>query len=795
MGTSLMTAYSHLFRDLLVVALAWSRPTLLVAAIAIAGIIGFGILQTRRKRAAPMRLSSDKPQEQVSAPTIDPLETTRPKMLLDSIFLPTENGGVYFRSRGGVFTLNGEETYGLVSELVPRFLGKQTVAQLCESLDSQKREPARKLIATLLERRIVINHIEEITDLNTAIQERFAAQISFIEHHVEKPLQRFSKFRHSDILLTGSGMPLRTLALSLARNGLEKIILDSKVAQLERDEELTAMVEKSSSGGVPLKVERMSLDEVLAGKANSLQAICYASDVADLRAMASINEFSCASQIQFLPAFLFGGKAFIGPLVRAGHPGCWMCAMLRHSVNVAPDLEALIWRHFALGLPWTNDCQPGSSPSLRILGNLVGFEMFRLLAGHIPVETEGCVLSIDLETLENGSSRLLPHPNCLHCSKTKADDDRAYLSQAHTNTAAENAELAQKLKVIEPLVDAEFGIVRRFEDDDLVQLPLFQSAVTLARVPVKGEVSIPGYSIQSNAGARLDALLSAAKSYVALMPNRRRMWTGTSNQALQAGMNPLAERALSNWMGGPALPSEEPISWIYARSMGAGTMHLVKAGAVYSKTSLNSEGFEKTDAGIGLGFSFRQACGEAVLSLFAHEILKKTATREINLAEIAADEFTETNVNLKYLRNIFRHMDRQFRLLEFSHEGSGRVVLAFCPNDAGDPERITVGSAGILQRAAVVALTDLLALTLASHSIRTVEHYLPRSLGYVVDFSVLDARPQEAKTPQRSSDQSMNSVLLAFGGAFTDIVIANLTDEDLRRSNLVAVKALFVRAV
>jgi bacteriocin biosynthesis cyclodehydratase domain-containing protein len=792
MGASVMV-FPRLIREALPIALGSSPRARLVVAIVVAGIIGFAILRLRRQRASRESASSGKRQEQSPSHAIDPLEIVRPKMLLDSVFLPTEAGGVYFRSRGGVFTLNGKETYELVSELVPRFTGRQTVAELCENLDSQKREAARKLIATLLEKRIVINHVEEISDLSQAVRDKFAAQIEFIEHHADKPLQRFTQFRRSQILLTGSGMPLRILALSLARNGLERIILESRAAQLERDEEFSALKKEFDTRGMPLKVERMPLDEVLAGGSRPLNAICYASDVADLRVMASINKYSCANQTHFLPGFLFGGKAFIGPLVGSGQLGCWMCALLRHSANLQPDLEASIWRHLAFGLPWENDGQPGSNPSLRILGNLVGFEIFRLFAGHIPVETDGSVLSIDLETLENSTSRLLPHPNCPHCSRAQPDSDRAFLSQARADTAAENIDIGRKLELTAALVDPEFGIVRRFDDDDLVQSPLFQSAVICSRALGRKDGSISGYSIQSNAGARLDALLNVARLYVTLMPNRNRTWTGTRSEALQDGLNPLPERAVSNWMGGPALPPSGTVSWMHARSLGAGTVHLVNTGAVYSRSPINTEGFEKVDAGIGVGFTFRQACGHAILSLFAHEVLKRAATHEISFTEIAEDDFPDTNVDFQYLRNIFRHMNKSFRLLEFSHEGSVKVVLAFSPNDAADPQRIAVGTAALLQPAAVAALTDLLALSIGSNLNKSVEYYLPRSLGYIVDFSAFESCPQGLKALRLSNDQNMNSVLLAFGGAFTDIMIANLTDEDIRRSNLVAVKALFVR--
>lgn len=790
-----MMAFLCLLSRSSLVASGLSLRTFVFAALATAVVVAFGIRHLRRQHATRESAVFAGNQKQPAAGAMDRLETVRPKMLLDSVFLPTETGGVYFRSRGGSFTLNEAGTYELVTELVPRFLGKQTVAKLCDNLAAQRREPARKLITTLLERRIVIDHVEEISDLSQAIRDKFAAQIEFIEHHADRPLARFSQFRHSRILLTGSGIPLRILALSLARNGLEKIILDSRVVEIERDDEFGALRKEFELLGIPLTLERVSVDEVFAANSHSITAICYASDVAALQQMASINRFSCANRVHLLPGFLFGGKAFVGPLVRSDQAGCWMCALLRHSANVSPDLEALLWRHLALDLPWNNDGQPASSPSLRILGNLVGFEIFRFFAGHIPFETDNAVLSIDLETLENGTSHLLPHPNCPHCSKIRPDDDHTFLSEASINSPAENLDLARKLKLTEPLVDPEFGIIRRFDDDELVQLPLFQSAVILSRAPGRNEVSTPGYSIQSNAGARLDALLNAVSSYVTLTPNKGRFWKGTRKEALRAGLNPLPEQGLSNWMGGPALPSDRIVSWMYARFLGIGTIHVVNAGAVYSRSPVNTDGFEEANAGIGIGFTFRQACADAILSLFAHEVLKRVAIGEVNFNELLVDRFPESNVNFQYLRNVFRHMDRSFRILEFSHEGSGRVALAFSPNDVGNPSRIAVGTAGLSQPAAVVALTELLALTIGSPSIRTVEHYLPCSLGYVLDLPESGNRGEDLMGPQDPSHQNMNSILFAFGGAFTDIAVVNLTDEDTRRSNLIAVKALFVRGL
>ena len=82
----------------------------------------------------------------------------------------------------------------------------------------------------------------------------------------------------------------------------------------------------------------------------------------------------------------------------------------------------------------------------------MGFEMFRLFVGHIPIETDGAVLSIDIETLETGTSRLLPHPNCPHCSKDNPEVDRVFLTNARMDTARENLDVGPKLRMMALLV-------------------------------------------------------------------------------------------------------------------------------------------------------------------------------------------------------------------------------------------------------------------------------------------------------------------------------------------------------
>lgn len=101
-----------------------SLRTFIVGGLAVAVVIGFAILRLDRQRVSGETAASVTSQKQPSLRETERLEIVRPKMFLDSVFSPTEAGGVYFRSRSGSFTLNEAETYELVTEPAPRFLGR-----------------------------------------------------------------------------------------------------------------------------------------------------------------------------------------------------------------------------------------------------------------------------------------------------------------------------------------------------------------------------------------------------------------------------------------------------------------------------------------------------------------------------------------------------------------------------------------------------------------------------------------------------------------------------------------------
>ena len=106
-----------------------------------------------------------------------------------------------------------------------------------------------------------------------------------------------------------------------------------------------------------------------------------------------------------------------------------------------------------------------AGPSAAMLGNLLGYEVFRLTTGALAAETEGRLVLQDLDSLDVATEPLLPHPACPHCRSSAAPEE---LPEPTTDRAEAGlmAELAAGLAANGP---RPAGDVAPEEDADGVQ--------------------------------------------------------------------------------------------------------------------------------------------------------------------------------------------------------------------------------------------------------------------------------------------------------------------------------------
>jgi bacteriocin biosynthesis cyclodehydratase domain-containing protein len=714
------------------------------------------------------------------------LELVHPKLLHDSIFLPAEDG-IFFRSRNRKFILHQPGSYELMSQLAPLLSGTMTMDEICASFTSDLHTSIQLLIRVLLEQKIVIDHVQETSGLGQPILDAFRAQIEFIEHCATQPVARFERFRRSRILVAGSGVPLRSLAISLMRNGLETVVFDPSMAELDADGAILEVQRQLQVQGVSIALERAALKELLASGQPELAAIGYAADASDPREMLAINELCCRLPVALVPGFLFGGKAMVGPLVHSDFSGCWLCAILRHAGCVEASTEAWFWKCMALGNSWESDCRLASSASLRILGNMVGFELFRFLTGHISPETRGFVLSQSLETLETSRSRLLPHPFCPHCSMKNSDASR---NTPQKNVSRDSLSLQQRLTRLCRLIDSQLGIAKGYEDKDLPQIPLFRTSLVVSRQLRLVEGSLPGYSIESNMHARLNALMEAVRFYSVTLIDPRRMVTEADDAPSPRVFIPIQSSQLSGWMGGPAA-TDDHTCWMRAQLLGAtmGQEYLVPAAAVFTQAPLNQGTFEKVDTGIGAGFTLEEAGEDAARALLAHEMLKSIAKNDATLAEIDLPYLSAANADVRYLDQCFTQLHIRIRMLGSCHRLGYSVVLSFIRGDSAIHKKIAVGAAQSLEQAVVQSMTELLAISVGDRSLHTLNRYLPGSLGYCLDLPDNGAVQKSASIPG-PTEKCLTSTPGEVEQMSGRILLVELTPPDLSSCGLFVVKAL-----
>jgi putative thiazole-containing bacteriocin maturation protein len=623
----------------------------------------------------------------------------RPKLKQDSIFLPN-NDGVLFRNGGNVFFLKGASIYRWVSSLAPHLTGEHTLEELCRSLDPGRREMVVRLVHTLLEKGIVKDHVvEDLTTLPVAVRERFAPQIELIDHYAASPITRFKAFRQSRLLLAGSGVALRTLASSLARNGLETLFL----APTTGAEDLCRTVEEEvaslwgEGAGVLTSVERVS--PTCLGSEIDLSrfdVVAYCSNDGSLHDAHLLNERCFRAGVEFLPGFVFGGRSYIGPLVRPGSEGCWQCALMRLSANLEEGEAGSLWKRVALRGRLADEPFAAFATTARMMANSLAFELFKARTGHQLPESQGGLLVQDLETLESARVNLLAHPLCEVCAVSDPDSEAARLEDLVGGRCDRKVTAEEQLQNWYRFIDPRAGFARSFADEEAEQIPLRTTLLVMGHPaePAARPFRISAQSVESTAVARHQALLEAVNRYAQAVPDERRMVSGSYEELFESGKEPVAPDELSLWSGIQTFDRRAPSAWLPAYSTFSRRMRHVPAAAVYPQSALNRDtAFERAAAGQAVGLSYAEALTAGLLSALCFERLRDVLKGSAQIVSLDAETLRGDDADVSYLLKTLERLEGRVRLLELAGDVPVRVVLA-CTDakEAGGEEVIRVGS-------------------------------------------------------------------------------------------------------
>ncbi|WP_411117489.1 TOMM precursor leader peptide-binding protein [Streptomyces sp. 058-1L] len=658
--------------------------------------------------AAPSAPAPSAPAPAAPAPTgaFDALAGTRPRIRRDVLFTETP-GGVLFHNADGGFHLTGRTAYRFASLVVPHLTGQHRLDELCAGFGPAQGAMAAELVKTLYARGFARDIPATGSGTGTTgdgglpeeIAERFAAQIAYVDHYTDDAPARFARYRTTSVAILGDDETARWCALSLLRNGC------ARIGTTTPHDDVTA-----EAAGVGAQVDTVTAQAgtVPAGPGASW-ADLDGYDVVVVTgpgAGARTHRLLAAGVpegVTLIPAWLFGRRLIVGPLSTAASTGCRSCALLRLGANVDPGTAAELWSEAAGAVPPSGDALSG--PVAAMVGNLVGYEIFRLTTGALPAETDGQVLVQDLESLDVMAEPVQPHPRCARCASLDAREPAAALPDslalpvAPTVETARDAEaLVEELnRVSTALVRPYTGIFRRYDDEELTQTPLKLSRVEVA---LGGGVRrrIAAFDVHHLAGARMRALYAAAEVYVEhVVPLPVR---DLPQQALRT----LGPAALTTGGGTGA----EPTAWATATSLITKEPVRVPAAALRPFGPHNRDRAHLASrAGSGAGGSAVEAAGLGLLSALAHDALVRAVRGTTRVSPVAADG---SDPELVFLLKSAANLDIAVELLDLGEADrtSAHVVLAREAEGPSGQGRWAVG-AGLSRRTATAsALRDLL---------------------------------------------------------------------------------------
>ncbi|MFF6833759.1 TOMM precursor leader peptide-binding protein [Streptomyces sp. NPDC012438] len=663
---------------------------------------------------------------------------TRPRVRRDVLFTETPKGVIFHNADGG-FQVGSPSAYRFATLLVPHLDGSRTVAEICEGFKEPQKAMVGSLVKALYSRgfaRPVPDPAEGDASVEPAVAARFAQQIAYVDHYVDGAESRFAAFRNTRVAVLGDGQVARWCALSLIRNGCASVGVGAALAEgpatAAEFGALRAEAAELGAGGSPAEVT--VLPDTESGGAGGWDA--YAGyDVVVAAAGRDAFGTSVALLRQgvpegrlLLPAWTFGGRVVVGPTGAPDSEGCVACAALRLGATGDAAVAADLWSDLALNGPASQGSSASAprGPLAAMLGNLLGYEVFRLVTEALPAETRGQVLLQDTASFDVLAERLLPHPRCPLCRTRAASAGpvdlaeaagrpafRPVVAAAPEDGATEGplADLDRRSLAVRPSV----GVFTRYADEPVTQTPLKVGAVEVG-LGAAGTRTVVAFDVQHTAGARLRALDAAAEVYAehvvpAVPASSAATGSPSGHEEAVPRVDPDALTTATGAGGDPVA------SWVLATSLLTKEPVRVPAGAVRPFGPDNPDRrFEPSRAGAGAGAGLPEASAAGLLSALAHDALRRSvrgAGRTAVVPPAVFDGAPET----RFLLRSAGHLGLDVELLDLGEQERTGVSVVLARTRTAErggkeghagPGGWAVGAALDRADAATDALRDLL---------------------------------------------------------------------------------------
>jgi bacteriocin biosynthesis cyclodehydratase domain-containing protein len=733
---------------------------------------------------------------------------TRPRIQRDVLYTETPRGVLFHNAYGG-FHLQAASAYRFTSLIVPFLNGENRVADLCAGLPEDRRGMVARLVRALYEHgfaRDVPPGDDNPAGMDPAVVGRFAPQIAYIDHYADGAHRRFQQFRNTAVAVLGDDPVARWCVVSLLRNGCATVGVlpdidtpENAFAEVRAEavrltrEACPAELATIVTGGGPLSWSDL----------DGYDTVVVTGGPSGPRRIHALLEAGVPEGRTLLPAWTFGDRIVVGPTMGRGTTGCWACAMLRLGGNGGAREAADVWSSVCLGRETGPDQAAPSGPLAAMIGNLLGYEIFRASSGALRAETAGQVLIQDMASLDVVSEPLLPHPRCPFCACAPASPDPSAWTpgapdpavaaasgpgSAEKNSGAET--VMEELNARAALVQPGTGVFSSFDDESLTQTPLKISTLRLS-VGHRSLRRIAAFDVHHVAGARMRALLSAAELYADHVVPSHGVLTRAGTEAEQEPPIRVEVPALATAQDATMSAAPEVSAWTRATSLVTERPALLPTAAVHPFGPHNRDAvFTATRAGTGAGTSPAEAARRGLLSALSHDALQR-AVRDGSGVRRVSFRPTEADPELTFLSRTADNLGVEVELLDLGEAGrsSAHVLLARTRNADNGHWEWALGSDFSLHAAAVAAVRDLLGGVQLARELpdgERVDTGDPLMAAFDAGTLVCGGE-QEALS---ASDGSWRRALRGLRGSGRDAWIVPTTSADLNGCRITTVRVL-----
>lgn len=719
----------------------------------------------------------------------------RPRIRQDVLFTQTQSGVLFHNADSG-FHLAGKAAYRLASLIVPHMDGRLTVGELCAGLPLDRTTMIVELVSALSAHDYVRDYpAGAASELDPPVLASvFDEQINYIDHYADRATQRFMSFRSARVAVLGGDLIADFCALALVRNGSASVAISAGIGPAHS--ELRAEADRLASAGAPVSITQLGpADKPLAwddlGDADYV--VCAGAD-GPRQAMILITAGIPAGR-RVMPVVAEHEHLIAGPLTPPiGSGGCWVCMALRLEANSLQPTS--LWRRMCMGDSFGLDYGLTQTAGAMI-GNLAGYEIFRLATGALPAETDGQALLLDTETFDTTAEAVDPHPRCAVCKaasadgRADADQELAHPVESSLADIDDPEPVVADLNQKSALISAKLGVLAGFDDDEITQMPL-KATTVLLRLGGTGNRRLAAFDLHHVAGARRRAIMIAVSAYadrVVPVPET------DQNSAGLRRVPPGELRTVTDTGAG----NRDVGAWTAATSLLTGERLLVPAAAVRPFTALNSAGlFAASGAGAAASDSAARARYAALCSIVTFHAIQQVLSGAGH-AELVAEAALADVPELRFLSSVTANLDATLELLELrpaatagaDARSAGLTTLLARLHRQGTGECYwATGTDTRWAHAAAGAIRDALGQLQLALDPAVTEPTDPGD-PVVVSFDPAVLAPEGTARPV--PDTELADLIPAIAACGWEPVAADMTSADLARHALSAVRVLLAK--